>query len=451
MTEEGIVKGPKESMTPKDISSKRYTAALESLKENDGLVLCLQLHNCQIDDERASKLFLAMEHSDTITSVDLSYNLITDDGFCSLTQLLRGGSIPSLIFLDVRGNPISSKTHELLDGIQHVRKILKIYHDSDTSKDGEHLSKLDEEVGTERTVNLYRSKWSAACTDNGDNWFLSKASTCGQSAFTLKDRVQSAIEVVKVERTLNTSRLAVLLKEISHLASQELSLQLPNDISRQNHIEYPEGVKYLVNNFPTLISILDMEPSQGTAVDWGAGLHRVAIVEVICIILLPCLSLVEEHIISSGVLAKLLKLFSDFPQNSILHCVVVRCLQAILSQSSTVLFWSLVKDSCLPSFLAREGTKFAGLHQGRQPSYCGQIFTLSKTLCNLEEIDEGLKGFLNKNEEWKLYVSPDGPFRKMQKEQSGDLCGPKPVLPRLVTNFLQNPSRNLVQVNQFTV
>lgn len=451
MTEEGIVKGPKESMTPKDISSKRYTAALESLKENDGLVLCLQLHNCQIDDERASKLFLAMEHSDTITSVDLSYNLITDDGFCSLTQLLRGGSIPSLIFLDVRGNPISSKTHELLDGIQHVRKILKIYHDSDTSKDGEHLSKLDEEVGTERTVNLYRSKWSAACTDNGDNWFLSKASTCGQSAFTLKDRVQSAIEVVKVERTLNTSRLAVLLKEISHLASQELSLQLPNDISRQNHIEYPEGVKYLVNNFPTLISILDMEPSQGTAVDWGAGLHRVAIVEVICIILLPCLSLVEEHIISSGVLAKLLKLFSDFPQNSILHCVVVRCLQAILSQSSTVLFWSLVKDSCLPSFLAREGTKFAGLHQGRRPSYCGQIFTLSKTLCNLEEIDEGLKGFLNKNEEWKLYVSPDGPFRKMQKEQSGDLCGPKPVLPRLVTNFLHNPSRNLVQVNQFTV
>lgn len=451
MTEEGIVKGPKESMTPKDISSKRYTAALESLKENDGLVLCLQLHNCQIDDERASKLFLAMEHSDTITSVDLSYNLITDDGFCSLTQLLRGGSIPSLIFLDVRGNPISSKTHELLDGIQHVRKILKIYHDSDTSKDGEHLSKLDEEVGTERTVNLYRSKWSAACTDNGDNWFLSKASTCGQSAFTLKDRVQSAIEVVKVERTLNTSRLAVLLKEISHLASQELSLQLPNDISRQNHIEYPEGVKYLVNNFPTLISILDMEPSQGTAVDCGAGLHRVAIVEVICIILLPCLSLVEEHIISSGVLAKLLKLFSDFPQNSILHCVVVRCLQAILSQSSTVLFWSLVKDSCLPSFLAREGTKFAGLHQGRRPSYCGQIFTLSKTLCNLEEIDEGLKGLLNKNEEWKLYVSPDGPFRKMQNEQSGDLCGPKPVLPRLVTNFLQNPSRNLVQVNQFTV
>lgn len=451
MTEERIVKGPKESMTPKDISSKRYTAALESLKENDGLVLCLQLHNCQIDDERASKLFLAMEHSDTITSVDLSYNLITDDGFCSLTQLLRGGSIPSLIFLDVRGNPISSKTHELLDGIQHVRKILKIYHDSDTSKDGERLSKLDEEVGTERTVNLYRSKWSAACTDNGDNWFLSKASTCGQSAFTLKDRVQSAIEVVKVERTLNTSRLAVLLKEISHLASQELSLQLPNDISRQNHIEYPEGVKYLVNNFPTLISILDMEPSQGTAVDCGAGLHRVAIVEVICIILLPCLSLVEEHIISSGVLAKLLKLLSDFPQNSILHCVVVRCLQAILSQSSTVLFWALVKDSCLPSFLAREGTKFAGLHQGRRPSYCGQIFTLSKTLCNLEEIDEGLKGFLNKNEEWKLYVSPDGPFRKMQKQQSGDLCGPKPVLPRLVTNFLQNPSRNLVQVNQFTV
>lgn len=451
MTAERMAKGPKESTTQKDISSKRYTAALESLKDNDGLVLCLQLHNCQINDERASKLFLAMEHSDTITSVDLSYNLITDDGFSSLTKLLGGGSIPSLIFLDVRGNPISNKTHDLLDGIQHVRKILKIYHDSDTSKDGEHLSKLDEEVGTEREVNLNRSKWSAACTDNGDNWFLSKASTCGQSAFTLKDRVQSAIEVVKVERTLDTSTLAALLKEISLLASQELSLQLSNGISRQSHVEYPEGVKYLVDNFPPLISILDMEPSQGAAVGCGAGLHRIAIVELICIILLPCLSLVEEHIISSGVLAKLLKLFSDFPRNSILHCVVVRCLQAILSRSSTLLFWSLVKDSCFPSFLAREGTKFAAFHQGRRPSYCGQMFALSKTLHDLEEIDEALKDFLNKNEEWQLYISPDGPFRKMQKEQSGDLCGPKPVLPRLVTNFLQNPTRNLVQVNQFTV
>jgi len=228
-------------------------------------------------------------------------------------------------------------------------------------------------------------------------------------------------------------------------------LQLSNGISRQSHVEYPEGVKYLVDNFPSLISILDMEPSQGAAVDCGAGLHRIAIVELMCIILLPCLSLVEEHIISSGVLAKLLKLFSDFPRNSILHCVVVRCLQAILSRSSTILFWSLVKDSCFPSFLAREGTKFAAFHQGRRPSYCGQMFALSKTLHELEEIDEALKDFLNKNEEWQLYISPDGPFRKMQKEQSGDLCGPKPVLPRLVTNFLQNPTRNLVQVNQFTV
>ena len=80
--------------------------------------------------------------------------------FYSLTKILRGGSIPSLIFLDVRGNPISSKTHDLLDKIQHVCKILKIYHDSDTLKDREHLSKLDEEVGTERAVNLYRSKWA---------------------------------------------------------------------------------------------------------------------------------------------------------------------------------------------------------------------------------------------------------------------------------------------------
>ena len=107
----------------------------------------------------------------------------------------------------------------------------------------------------------------------------------------------------------------------------------------------------------------------------------------------------EEHIISSGVLAKLLKFLCDFPRNSILHCVVFRCLQAIFSRSSTILTWTLVRDSSLPSFLAREGTKFAALHQGRPPSYYGQFFALSKTLYNLEETDEALKDFLNKHED----------------------------------------------------
>ena len=117
-------------------------------------------------------------------------------------------------------------------------------HPINESKDGEHLSKLDEEVGTERAVNLYRSKWSATCTDNGDNWFLTKTSTYGQSAFTLKDRVQYAIEVVKVERILNTLSLAALLNEISLLASQGISLQLPHGISRQSHAESCHKVSF---------------------------------------------------------------------------------------------------------------------------------------------------------------------------------------------------------------
>ncbi|KAH9291632.1 hypothetical protein KI387_043178, partial [Taxus chinensis] len=78
-----------------------YAAALDSLKKNDGLIVCLQLKNCQINDERLSDLFLAMEHSEMVTSIDLSDNLITDDGALFLSTLLRGGAIQSLIYLDV--------------------------------------------------------------------------------------------------------------------------------------------------------------------------------------------------------------------------------------------------------------------------------------------------------------------------------------------------------------
>ena len=62
-------------------------------------------------------------------------------------------------------------------------------------------------------------------SNNGDNWFLTKASTCGQSAFTLKDRVQSTIKVVKVERTLNISRTLKQMHYIvmtwKHFGSEE--------------------------------------------------------------------------------------------------------------------------------------------------------------------------------------------------------------------------------------
>ncbi|XP_057822154.1 uncharacterized protein LOC131034615 isoform X2 [Cryptomeria japonica] len=437
-----------ENMAENDISFKRYSAALDSLKENDGLIICLQLKNCQINDERLFELFSAMEHSETVTSIDLSDNLITDDGVLFLSKLLRGGGIQSLIYLDVRGNLITSRTYELLDEIQHVRKILKIYYDSDISSEG--LSGLDEDVGTERAIN-FRSRWSAACTDNGDNWLLSKSRICDQSVFSLKDKVQSAVGVLKFKETLDTLRLAAMLKEISILVSNEVSLERQNDISRPARIQYSEGIKSLVDNFRFFISALDLNSSQGDIRGQGAGLHRIALAELLCVVNLHCGPLVEDDILSSGVLTKMLKLFCDFPQNSILHCAVFRCLQAILSGSSTTVFWHLLKDACLPSFLAREGTKCSALLQGRRPSYSGHIFVLSRTLKDLEENDERLKAFLMENMEWQSYVVQDGPFQKLQAEQSGDLCGPKPVLPRLVTNFLQNPTRNLVQVNQFTV
>ena len=59
-------------------------------------------------------------------------------------------------------------------------------------------------------------------SNNGDNWFLTKANTCGQSAFTLKDRVQSTIKVVKVERTLRTlKQMHYIVMTWKHFGSEE--------------------------------------------------------------------------------------------------------------------------------------------------------------------------------------------------------------------------------------
>lgn len=72
------------------------------------------------------QLFAALKDNESVTSIDLSDNVITDEGMNFLTGVLAVGMAPNLLHINLRGNPISSKGRELLAGLYHLRKQLLV-------------------------------------------------------------------------------------------------------------------------------------------------------------------------------------------------------------------------------------------------------------------------------------------------------------------------------------
>ena len=72
------------------------------------------------------QLFAALKDNTSVTSIDLSDNVITDEGMNFLTGVLAVGMAPNLIHINLRGNPISSKGRELLGGLYSLRNQLLV-------------------------------------------------------------------------------------------------------------------------------------------------------------------------------------------------------------------------------------------------------------------------------------------------------------------------------------
>jgi hypothetical protein len=137
---------------------------LEAMKHDDSL-LWMQLNRCRITDKRARKLFTALKDNTSVTSIDLSDNVITDEGMQFMTGVLAGGIAPNLIHVNVRGNPVSERGKELLSGLFHLRKQLKVEYDMhEICNEGEGgCLDTDDKWGE----GFPRNKWMSDCTEDG--------------------------------------------------------------------------------------------------------------------------------------------------------------------------------------------------------------------------------------------------------------------------------------------
>ncbi|KAL2613982.1 hypothetical protein R1flu_025674 [Riccia fluitans] len=433
----------KSKMLLPEVADKRYSTCLESMR-NDSSLIWMQLNRCRITDKRARKLFSALKENNSLTSLDLSENLITDDSIQFLFGVLSGGSAPNLIYVDVRGNPITSKSQEILGRLHNLRRHLKVDFDLNLAGEGEKQASTAYDDWSE---GYPRKNVMAGTSGSGSTWSQEDVAVSNQLKMSNPQALQEKTEfaLVAIKRScskLNVPELTSSLRGIIINFSQQLYHYRGKNNDWTTKDKLPEGLAFLLDNFGVFMTVLEMNPDQvmcqRKVEEQSAGLHRIALVELLNLLLVPTSPCIESELLEKGVPARIVGLFFQFPWNSVIQGAAFRSLQGMLSKPR--LICPLLEGSNnLASRLAKTGTDCASLPMGRRPGYTGYIVKLTVEVQALVEKDVDAKFLLDMNDDWKKYVGPGGAFRKMLAEQTGYLGGPKPAVMRSsVSSFFQS-------------
>jgi hypothetical protein len=96
-------------------------------------------------------------------------------------------------------------------------------------------------------------------------------------------------------------------------------------------IRNTQGLPLLLEEIGVFLGVLDRSPPpiicQRKLEEQCAGLHRVALVELLNLLLVPSSPYIEEKLLAESTPTKLVKLFFQFPWNSILQGAIFRSLQ----------------------------------------------------------------------------------------------------------------------------
>ncbi|KAL3678880.1 hypothetical protein R1sor_021836 [Riccia sorocarpa] len=417
-----------------EVADKRYSACLESMR-NDSSLLWMQLNRCRITDKRARKLFSALKDNNSLTSLDLSENHLTDDSIQFLFGVLSGGSAPNLIYVDIRGNPITSKSQEILDHLHNLRKHLKVDYDLNSSGDGENeVSSAD----VNWSEGYPREKLMDGATESGSALTQEDAAVSNQLKMSnpqaLQEKIESALLAIKrCSLKLDVRELTSSLRAIIINFSQQLYHYRGQNNDWTTKDKLPEGLSFLLDNFGMFMSVLEMSPNpimcQRRVEEQSAGMHRIALVELLNLLLVPTSPCIETELLEKGVPGRIVGLFFQFPWNSVIQGAAFRSLQGMLSKPRLICPL-LEGGNNLATRLAKTGMDCGSLPMGRRPGYTGYIVKLTVEVQSLVDKDVDAKFLLDMNDDWKKYVGPGGAFRKMLGEQTGHLGGPKPAVMR---------------------
>jgi hypothetical protein len=258
-------------------------------------------------------------------------------------------------------------------------------------------------------------------------------------------QAQALVQVLQqsIANNMAPAEIAANLKLLGGILTQLLEFhrdRLPEWTSLD---QLPKGLKEVVEEMRTLIVILDVtaapHKTQRSTEEASAGLHRVAVVNVLGELLEAGCPVMDGQLLALAVPGRLIALFLQYPWNSILQGSVCKFFLAVLGRPGTpICSAALAGGTGLPSLCAKVGSECAALRMGNRSGYGGYIVKLSRTLQAVGEKEASINELLQQSEQWVAYAGTDGPLSKLLAEQAGHLGGPKPILARSMASFFQS-------------
>ena len=225
--------------------------------------------------------------------------------------------------------------------------------------------------------------------------------------------------------------------------------------------ELPPFIRDTVNALPTLARALALAPepinTQRKIRIPAAGVHRVAVVEIIASLLEIGVADVDAAVAAANVVPGSLSLVPavaavlfTHTQGSPLLCVATRVVCLAL-QSPTEALWAPLlgdgwataaadagvtpavgaeDDANLATRIAKAATEAMELRPGLRDCNVGFVLITATTMRDLEGDEDpphlAMREALEADEGWQAFASEGGALERLESERSGGLCGPKP-------------------------
>ncbi|CAI6003613.1 unnamed protein product [Closterium sp. NIES-64] len=320
-----------DDMLPVEVAEKRFAAALESMRSKADLCMWVQLARCRVGDKKLRRLTDALIHCETVTSVDLSENLISDAGLRQLACALSAPSAaPDLISLNVKRNPISASGRACLANLQAVRKLVRIEYEESPPPAAQ--EKKGAQGGKGQGMADPRGFESGERMGGG---LASKASNP-------QIRIDAAVRFIReaseklqqmapegssrrsiATRVFDSSMMTEALEDVVELVDADLRRNPSKSYHNSPINKLPLPLRLVVESLPTFASLLELpippQQCQRKLAEPAAGRHRILAVLLLRKVLGACGRVVDDRLAREDLGRKVAALLFDFPWSNVLH------------------------------------------------------------------------------------------------------------------------------------
>ncbi|CAI5527369.1 unnamed protein product [Closterium sp. Naga37s-1] len=320
-----------DDMLPVEVAEKRFAAALESMRSKADLCMWVQLARCRVGDKKLRRLTDALIHCETVTSVDLSENLISDAGLRQLACALSAPSAaPDLISLNVKRNPISASGRACLANLQAVRKLVRIEY---------------EEIpppAAQEKKGAQGGKGQGMADPRGFESGERMGGSLASKASNPQIRIDAAVRFIReaseklqqmapegsssrsiATRVFDSSMMTEALEDVVELVDADLRRNPSKSYHNSPISKLPLPLRLVVESLPTFASLLELpippQLCQRKLAEPAAGRHRILAVLLLRKVLGACGRVVDDRLAREDVGRKVAVLLFDFPWSNVLH------------------------------------------------------------------------------------------------------------------------------------